>query len=344
MKRVCLGVLLLALRSFADDRLDAALDAVAPGIKKWASVCVIKNDALGQPTFAWHDYRQTASRSDFWPASAIKLYAVIAGMELLHERGFDLDTTLSFAHADTGKAQLDCARSMREMMSEIFRRSSNEDYTLLLRFTGLDRLNTQFLTLERGFPTSALMRGYVKERPWVYVREETQTICMQAAGRDLQTVTHRWSGQSYSAARGATLLDAKTGNLTSPRELADCLRRVMFHAELPEMERFKLPQDQIDFLRHGGMGFTGLETTSALSGPSAWTNGVARIFPRARFYHKSGLISDYALDVAYVDDSKQSGCRFILVPVVNAGHASKPVDGETLIGEMSFVLARWAAP
>ena len=43
------------------------------------------------------------------------------------------------------------------MLSETFRRSSNEDYTLLLRMVGLDRLNSRFLI--PGATTFALLIG-----------------------------------------------------------------------------------------------------------------------------------------------------------------------------------------
>jgi hypothetical protein len=53
------------------------------------------------------------------------------------------------------------------------------------------------------------------------------------------------------------------------------------------------------------------------------------------------VISNYALEVAYVDDAATSGKRFILVPVVKAGYASKPTGGEALVGEMARAIAKW---
>jgi hypothetical protein len=323
--------------------LDAALDTVAPEIQKWAVVCVVKEKEDGALAFDWHDYRGTADRKDFWPASTIKLYAVIAALELLHEKGFDLDTTAIFEHQEKdGRWALDTARTMREMMSEVFRRSSNEDYTLLMRLTGVDWMNTRFLTSERGFPNSSLMRGYVKGRPWEYVREERQRVRLVAQdGARSAVLEHVWSGRAYAEERGCTIIDAKTGNVTTPRELADCLRRVMFHERLPEAERFRISADQLRFLREGGEGFTGLETKAPESGPSVWARGAAEVFPKARYFHKSGMISNYALDLAFVDDSANGGPRYIAVPVIAAGHATQPVDGETLVGRMSLEIARW---
>lgn len=322
--------------------LDAALDAVAPGIKKWAAVCVITPQPGGTPGFEWHDYGDTGNATDFWPASAIKLYAAVAALELLNERGFPLDTIVSFERREKGGAwTLDCARTMREMLGEVFRRSSNEDYTLLLRLVGIDRINTQFLTPGRGFPHSALMRGYVLGRPYGYTREEAQRITLRSGDGRATTFEHQWSGRFYAEECGGTIIDARTGNVTSPRELAECLRRVLFAEHLTEADRYQLTPDQLEFLRHGGAGLTGLETRAESSGPAAWQNGLDAVFPQARFFHKCGVISNYALEVACVDDSAASGKHFILVPVIAAGEASKPVGGEALIGKMSRAIGEW---
>jgi hypothetical protein len=44
-----------------------------------------------------------------------------------------------------GICQLDYARTMPEMLSEVFLRSCGVDYTLLLRLVGIDRINTELL-------------------------------------------------------------------------------------------------------------------------------------------------------------------------------------------------------
>lgn len=321
--------------------LEASLDKVAPGVAKWAVVCIASEGTDGKLSFAWHDYRSTADKKDFWPASTIKLFAVIAALERVNEKGFDLDTVAIFEHEGSdGQWTLDASRTLREMISEVFRRSSNEDYTLLLRLAGVDWINTRLLAKERGFQNSAIMRGYVKERPWAYVREERQRVRLLARGGGEAVIEHLWSGVSYSRQRGCTILDPETGNVTTPRELADCLRRLVFHDRLPEAERFRLTQDQVRFLREGGGGLFGLGVLAPESGPSAW-KGVSWIFPKARYLHKSGVISNFALDLASVDDSGNGGPRFILVPVVAAGHATQPLDGETLVSQMALEIARW---
>jgi hypothetical protein len=227
------------------------------------------------------------------------------------------------------------------MCSEIFRRSSNEDYTLLLRMVGIDRINTQFFVPEKGFPHSALMRGYVLGRPYGYIREERQRITLTATDGRRDTFEHTWSGYSYSEERGASIFDSKTGNVTSPRELAESLRRIFFHEQIPAGERYRLTPEQLEFVRKGGAGLTGLETINPDSGPYAWKEGLDTVFPGARFFHKCGSISSYTLETAYLDDSKNSGRRFILVPVVAAGTDSNPEKGKPIVSDMSRAIGEW---
>jgi hypothetical protein len=170
---------------------------------------------------------------------------------------------------------------------------------------------------------------------------EAQRITLRAADGRATTFEHAWSGRSYAEERGCTIIDKRTGNVTSPRELGECLRRVLFDEHLPAADRYRLTPDQLAFLRHGGAGLTGLENKGKDSSPSAWDNGFNVMFPQARFYHKCGVISRYALEVACVDDTAASGKRFIAVPVIAAGEDTKPVDGEKLIGEMSRAIGEW---
>lgn len=336
--------LLVSSISAADPGLDSALEGVAADLPKWATVCVVRPAAEGQgPVYEWHDFKDTGRRQDFWPASTVKLYAVLAALELLDQHGMPLDTVVAFEHQDkAGQWRIDCARTVREMVGEVCRRSSNEDYTLLLRLVGLDRINTEFLMPARGFPSSALMRGYVKERPWAYVREEPQRVTMTSVlpGKTI-TLEHHWKGRFYAEERGCTVIDAKTGNVTSPRELVDCMRRVFFHEQLPEKERFRIGPEALHFLRAGDKdsNWNGLAETGADSGPYSWTEELRQAFPGARFYHKCGLISDHALDLAWVETGPGTG--FVWLLAVKAGHATKPEPGDLWVGRMASALVPW---
>jgi hypothetical protein len=336
-RQLLLSGLALPLLSAEPSGLDQALAKVAPGLKKWASVCIITGSQEA-PQFSWYSYGDTAQRIDYWPASCVKLYTMVAALELVEELGFSLDTTCSFAHREEGRWVTDCARTLQEMISEVCRRSSNEDYTLLLRLVGLDRINTQFLVSERGFPSSALMRGYVAGGHWKYDRQQAQRIILTNPDGKRHVIEHKWSGRFYAEERGCNVIDAKTGNCTSPRELAECMRRILFHEHLPEAERYRLSADALKSLSGSNPGWTSLETKEPDSGPSAWIGGLEQVCPKAQFWHKCGLISNYALDTFCV---KSDQLWMIAVPVVNAGHATEQ-KGEPVVAEMSRAIYDWA--
>jgi hypothetical protein len=318
-----------------DASLDAAVDRIAPDVAKHVTV-IIADESIQGLTFGTKHYRGQEQATNFWPASTIKVYPVIAALEALHARGLPLDVTVSFEHREAdGTWRLDCARTMREMLSEVFRRSSNEDYTLLLRMVGLDALNGSFLVPGRGFARSALMRGYVTKRPWRYDRAEEQRITVTPREGVAQSWTHRWAGHSWSAERGATIIDAQTGNCTTTHDLARSLQRLVFHEHMPESERYQMSAEMLDFLRFGGAGLVGLETKDPDSGPYAWEQSGSVLYPKARFFHKCGLISNYALSLACVDDRAQSKRGIVLAASINSGD-------EKLIRALCRVILEWA--
>lgn len=299
---LCFIVLLTIPRLAIGLDLDVILKDVHPDIRKWATVISVSNPN-GTPTFTTSHFGNSESQVDFWPASTIKLYTVIAGTEFLNTHGMPIDSTITFARADSdGNYHRDCARVFTEMVSEVFRRSSNEDYTLLLRMMGIDYINTRFLVPDRGFPHSALMRDYVTHRPIIYENDEPQRIEIFGPDGTHKVIDHTWSGVSYAERRGATILSSTTGNCTSTAELADCVRRLIFHDVLPKEERFNISSDQADFIIFGdkNRGLVGFE--NRLAGPYAWEQSGERVFPQARYFHKGGLISTYVLDIGYITD------------------------------------------
>ena len=315
----CLATLLTLTASLlGDEPLDSLLENVHPEIRKWASVIRVSNPKT-RPKFTSHHYLTSEHAVDFWPASTIKLYTVVASLEWLNEQGLSEDTTLTFSHKNQNQEWvIDCARTYSEMVSEVFRRSSNEDYTLLLRTLGIDAINTRFLIPDKGFPHSALMRDYITHRPAVYENEEDQRIQASSPEGIRKAFEHQWSGISYSQQRGASVLSAETGNCTSTAELANCLRRLLFHEQIPKEERFEISARQARWICEGDpkRGITGLE--NRLAGPYGWQGSGALVFPNARYFHKAGLISSYALDLCYISDS-ESDHHLILALAAQSG-------------------------
>ena len=320
--------------------LDALLDPVAPDISKWASVVVVDGPE-DAPRFTWHHYRDSEHSLDFWPASVVKLYTCVAACEKLNRLGLPTDVRMDFLRPDPRKPYADhpshpglrveACRMFPEMCSGIFRESTNDDYTMQLRFVGLDDINTNFFTANKGFTHTALMRGYVHEPPHVYERDQPQRIVVTdpITGR-AERIEHTWSGVSYSEKLGAHVLSKTTGNCSTTRDMCECLRRVMFHEAIPAHERFELTQDQLALLREGRDGYTGLRNTEHAWG---WPDSIQDVLPGARYYHKSGNISNYYLELAYVADD-DTGTRFILAVATESRdkHACR---------EACAAIARW---
>ncbi len=303
--------------------LDTILADCHPKVRKWATVVRVENPTT-KPTFRTFHLRDSESAVDFWPASTIKLYTVIAAVEWLNREILPIESTIVFSRkTEEGKWVQDCARTVPEMMSEVFRRSSNEDYTLLLRMVGIDWINTQFLIPAKGFPHSALMRDYVTYRPVIYENDEPQRIRVVPPKGNEKTFEHTWSGKSYAQERGATVLSSTTGNCTSTMELAECLRRVMFHEHLPKDERYAITTEQAKWIREGDKkrGVVGLENRSA--GAYGWDKSGEVVFPKARYFHKAGYISSYALDLCYLTD-EESDNHLILAVAAKTGDKDVP--------------------
>src|SRR5262245_13852323 len=101
MRLLVLAICLLLASCFVRaGGLDDVLDPIAPDIKNWASVCIVTDGADGKPVFTWHDYRDTENKTDFWPASTIKLYTVIAALERMGNTTAFMDAAVKFEHRE----------------------------------------------------------------------------------------------------------------------------------------------------------------------------------------------------------------------------------------------------
>jgi hypothetical protein len=205
----------------------------------------------------------------------------------------------------------DLTGGFRQMIFDVFDHSSNSDYTLLLRFAGIDWLSTEFFTAAHGFERTALLVPYVTERPWRYDRAEEQRIVLSDGGRTVER-THLWSGTLYDDQVGCAFRYGTRANCSPPAELAEHMRRLMFHEWLPEAERFDLDPEHLDWLRYGD----GRTEVMYLPG-SPWADGIRKVFPDADYWHKAGWVSSYALDVHYVEDA-QTHTRFAAAVVTES--------------------------
>lgn len=334
----------------AFSHLDALIDAHRGATPVWASFVHVTEDGEGAPSFHPHGYGDTADRVDFWPASVIKVYTAVSALVLIKALGVGLDAQATFyRRASAGDPWTeDITRSFRDMIHGSFNCSSNTDYTLLLRFAGIDWLNTVFFTEAEGFTDTALMVGYTNSRPWRYLQSEEQRIVVTEGGVSHERV-HLWGGDSYAQEVGCAIYytSSPTANCSSPADMAEHVRRIVFHEALPAAGRFDVRQDDIVWLRDGG-------DTLQMSNKGCSTPwpGIAKVFPDADYHHKGGLVGSYALGVHHVHDVS-SGARYVLALVTEASSTSTLVKLSEEIARMALTphhyvhldtLADWVNP
>lgn len=311
---------------------DALVDAFRGDVNVWARFVRVDPAEEAAIPFSAHDYADTGAGTDFWPASTIKVYTATAALVLLKELGASLDATATFYHHDGSGWKKDISQTFREMIFDSFNCSSNSAYTLLLRFAGVDWLNSAFLVDGEGFQESALMVGYVSDRPWAYKRHEPQRIAISEGAESWERV-HEFSGISYSNEAGCTVYNGDgAANCTSPRDLVEHMRRLMFHEQLPDSERFDVRAEDLDWMRYGDSKPV-MNNKEACGGPG-W-KGVSRVLPMADFYHKGGAVSSYRLDVQHVSDVAGSGTSYLFGVATDTGSSA-------LVEKLSEEVARMA--
>jgi hypothetical protein len=276
--------------------LESIIDTFRGSIPVWLQFVYV-DYWEDNPRFQWLEYAETGHQVDYWPASTIKIYTATAALELLYEYGVSLDAEATFYHRsdETDAWTEDLTTTFRQMIFNVFDYSSNTDYTLLLRFAGIDWLNGSFLTPENGFQESALLVGYYDARPWGYIQTEQQRIVIEEGDLTFER-THTWSGETYDVDAGCSVYYGSLANCSSPRDMVEHMRRLIFHEFLPEDERFLLEQTELDWLRYGD------DEPVLNDWESDWATGIFNVLPNADYYHKAGAVTAYYLDLHYVDD------------------------------------------
>jgi hypothetical protein len=297
------------------EQFDTVVDLARGSVSAWAYLYAVGHAQGEIRESVGLGYGDTADRNDFWPASTIKVYPVTAALMILKSEGFSLDSIATFYHESGGSWVRDIEISFRDMIFETFTCSSNSAYTLLLRFAGIDWINENLFRPEHGLEDTALMRGYVTDRTHVYQREERQRIVVSDGAKSFERI-HEWSGTSYANVVGCTVYNQSgTANCSSPRNMVEHMRRVMLHEDLPDEERFDVRPEDLDWVRYGD-AVPVMNNKDACGGPG-W-DGVSRVFPESEFYHKGGRVSDYRIDLQFVDD-EVSGVQYVLAVATDTG-------------------------
>ncbi|MBI5499145.1 MAG: hypothetical protein HY907_02810 [Deltaproteobacteria bacterium] len=242
-------------------------------------------EGVGGPAYVLYQAGAGAFTQEFWPASTVKVLAALAALDFVHSLGFTGAAQVAF---DSGATD-----TLRAIIDRAIRVSSNEDYDLTVLVAGLDRLNEEFLTAERGFPTTVLERSYgggsVRRSPGLTLTEGARTERVEA----------RRGRASYGC--------ADNGNCADLFELTEAIRRVVLRSEIPEAERFGL--DAADL--------AALDEALCNADSSYFLDGARAAFGvEPRICHKTGSSrEDEALDHGLIEDPA-TGARYLLAAVI----------------------------
>jgi hypothetical protein len=220
---------------------------------------------------------------DFWPASSIKVLAALGALDFVRSLGFTGAATIAF---DDGLP----SQTLRSIYEPAIRDSSNYDYDLLVRIAGLDRLNSEFLTARNGFPVTSISRSYGG-----LDFDESPAMILEEGGK-----------RTYVPVRKAELApECGTGNCSNLFEMAESVRRIVLHDQIPMEQRFDL--DPVDVKALAGAlqkaeGFFPASVTRVLgSGAKIWS--------------KPGDAAELdCLDVALIES--RTGRRFLVAASV----------------------------
>ncbi len=295
----------------------------------WAKV-ILAEDPGGKPVFHDFDFRRTARLNNWYPASSIKLYVIVAALTKLKRLGWSIRTEATFStcldYVDGECLEWDedeentVTRSFREMIKRTVTCSSNLDYTLLLRFVGIDEMNERFLTPSNGFFNTAISKGYAGKRTpkYIYNPEIAQRFDLEYRGKTA-SFSHMWNGVSYAQQKSCIYHLSENdehGNCTSANDFTEFMKRLMFHNRLPESKRFDIRKKDRKWLVDTAMNNNDFTPSwrDNHCGSAGW-DGVKQEMPGAYFRHKGGYVRHWRSDIQYVCAPDGEYCYIALLSI-----------------------------
>jgi hypothetical protein len=223
-----------------------------------------------------------ALAADFWPASSIKVLAALGAVDFARSLGFTGAATVSF---DDGLA----SQTLRSIYEPAIRDSSNYDYDLLVRIAGVDHLNERFLTARNGFPVTSISRSY-GGLPF----DESPAMVFEEGDR-----------RAYVPVRKSTREPECPGNCSNLFEMAESVRRIVLHDEIPLEQRFNLDPTDVKALAGALLKAEGFFPPAVSKALGAG----------AKIWSKPGDAAELdCLDVAFIQS--RTGRRFLLAATV----------------------------
>lgn len=257
---------------------------------------------IRERSFAWDS---TGNDPNWNPASTIKLFSAISALEMTKAKGFTPSVRATFY--DAGRAPRDYRVS--DLVSACLIKSDNIAHNRLVQLAGWDYLNGRTLR-RRGHTDSAIHKPYEKS-VWVPLTgtdhfKDSPKVRLQSGGR-VRTLQPR-AGKGQFACMGSSAC-------TTMKDLAQAIRRLMLHEQLPARERYALGRRELQIIRKSLKHDRkrGMEVV----------DGIAAAFGKdgVSFYHKPGFSEGWMSDVVYVIP-KRSTKRYIVAIAGYRGRSS----------------------
>lgn len=282
------------------------------GFKALVVVLPARGSAAPARTYDWRG--TSDDRDDWWPASSVKLFAATAALETTHRLGFGPRTQVTFEYPE-GPVTMRLDRIVKDALIP----SNNLAFDRLVEITGFDALHREFFSKKHGFQNTVLLRGYggrIKDPVTQSGTNLNSPPITLSFGKKQKQLPER-NGQVRK------LECPEQGNCTSLAELAETLRRVMLHDELPENERFDLGKAELELL-HSALGATRPRGENIVDGLRAGFGPERPI----TLHHKAGFALKWMSDAVLVEEPA-TGKRWLVALAGYPGRES--LDQASLI-------------
>lgn len=266
--------------------------------------------------FAWG---ATAQDPSFNPASTVKIFAAIAALERVRANGFSPRAVATFHDPGHGSHR----HTVRELVEKALVESSNHSYNRLVQLAGYDYLNGRVLSAARGIKRSGIHKPYARST-WMPLTgagtlRDSPRIELRERSRRRTLPARRGSG-SYPCAYSAAC--------TTVRDLAEGMRRLMLHEQLPPGQRLKLSDREILLMRKALRKHRrrGMEVVDGLE------RALRRGGHSVMLYHKPGFSMEWMSDVIYVYQRRSK--RRWIVSLAGYGGRDCLDRAATVIGQL----------
>ena len=270
-----------------------------PPEKFKALVGIVEAGAEESRCERWFDWAGTSTdRDDWWPASTVKLYAAIAALQRNRRMGFRPRARLLFNYSDEEPVE----RTLREIVRRAIIRSDNHAFNRLVEYAGFNWINQRFFVSRNGLQGTVFLRAYNSHRldpeTGYGVNRASPPIMVRSQSRE-RLIPARVGRGEFSC--------PEQGNCTTLRSLADAIRRVMLHEELPAEQRFRVGPRELRVLR-GALEAPRREHGRLL------VESIRRGFggdESVRVYHKPGFAYQWSSEVMAVHQESTGRWFFI---------------------------------